>query len=67
MNQDPHKAEELFDRALQFRPEERAAFLAGACGNDVNLRKRVEDLLIADESRKGFLPVETIDAPTRLR
>jgi serine/threonine protein kinase len=59
MNPDHQKAEELFDRALQFKPEERAAFLAGACGNDANLRKRVEELLMAGESRQGFLPAES--------
>ncbi len=64
MNPETQRIEELFDRALQFEPEERAAFLAGACGNDVNLRRRVEDLLIASESREHFLPKETIDSAT---
>lgn len=32
----------LFVRALNFGPAERAAFLTGACGNDVNLRRHME-------------------------
>ncbi|MBI1178841.1 serine/threonine protein kinase, partial [bacterium] len=58
MNSNPQKAEELFDRALQFEPAERAAFLSGACGNDVHLRRRVEDLLMANAANSGFLPAE---------
>ena len=53
---DAQKAENVFDRALDFEPSERAAFLAGACGNDVNLRRRVQDLLLAHEAKSGFLP-----------
>jgi len=45
MQTDQQLAGKLFDRVLEFEPAERAAFLAGACGNDVNLRRRVEDLL----------------------
>lgn len=64
MNENSQKAEELFDRATQFKPEERAAFLASACGNEVNLRKRVEDLLIASETRPGFLPQDQTPTDT---
>ena len=58
MNPNPERAADLFDRALDFEPTERAAFLAGACGNDVNLRHRVEDLLLAHDAKSGFLPRE---------
>ena len=54
---DQNLAANLFDRALDFEPRERSAFLAGACGNDVNLRRRVEDLLLAHEAKSGFLPL----------
>jgi predicted ATPase len=54
-----HKIASLFQRALE-RPEaERAAFLAGACGDDTALRREVESLLSADETaeqRLGALP-----------
>ncbi|MCI0538130.1 MAG: serine/threonine protein kinase, partial [Verrucomicrobiales bacterium] len=56
MKLDSSKAEELFDRALQFEPAKRAAFLAEVCGNDVNLRRRVETLLLASATQSGFLP-----------
>ena len=51
----PDRAEELFDRVLDFEPNERPVFLAGACGNDVNLRRRVEDLLMAHEAKRDSL------------
>ena len=56
MNPDSRLAQELFDRALQFPPGERAAFLAGACGSNLPLRHRVEALLAAAEEATGFLP-----------
>ena len=67
MNPDPKQAAELFERALDFTLAERPAYLAGACGNDVNLRKRVESLLAAHEQKSGFLPGEgdtTLSTPT---
>ena len=48
----------MFNQALDFRPEERPAFLAGACGDDIALRQRVEALLAAHEKAAGFLPAE---------
>src|SRR4030095_2534632 len=37
---------EIFFEALEMNtPEARAAFLQGACGRDVTLRRKVEDLL----------------------
>ncbi|MBI2925898.1 MAG: hypothetical protein HYY24_09365 [Verrucomicrobia bacterium] len=58
MNSNAQGAERLFNRALDFRPEERPAFLAGACGDDIALRQRVEALLAAHEQAAGFLPAE---------
>jgi eukaryotic-like serine/threonine-protein kinase len=58
MSENKQRIAELFERALDFEPTERAAFLAGACGHDVNLRRRVEDLLAAHGQQAGFLPVE---------
>ena len=56
MNPNPKQAAELFARALDFPPAERAAYLAGACGNDGNLRQRIEALLAAHEGQSKFLP-----------
>jgi eukaryotic-like serine/threonine-protein kinase len=58
MSENNQQIAELFERALDFAPVERTAFLAGACGHDDNLRRRVEDLLAAHGQQGGFLPVE---------
>ncbi|HVA46391.1 MAG TPA: protein kinase [Pirellulales bacterium] len=47
---------EVFCAALSRQsPEDRAAFLAEACGDDAALRARIEDLLLADEEAGRFL------------
>ncbi len=42
------RAEELFHTALECSPEARRAFLDKACGEDTELRRRVETLLSQD-------------------
>jgi eukaryotic-like serine/threonine-protein kinase len=42
-------------------PQERAAFLRGACGEDHTLRRQVESLLAAHEETGPFLPTEPAD------
>src|SRR5262245_26611698 len=50
------RLELLFDAALQKPSEvERAAYLEGACGPDLDLRNRVETLLQAHAAAGGFL------------
>jgi len=49
----------LFDAAMDLPPEQRAAYLDQACGEDTALRQRIESLLKASESQCGFL-----DPPT---
>ncbi|HWW02960.1 MAG TPA: protein kinase [Candidatus Acidoferrum sp.] len=56
MNTSIERMEALFSRALEFRPDERAAFLAGACGQDSALLARVQALLRAHEGGEGILP-----------
>lgn len=47
---------EVFTAARQLAdPEERSVYLAGACGDDLLLRKQVEALLKSDESASSFL------------
>jgi serine/threonine protein kinase len=58
MSANADKVEALFEQALKFKPEERAAFLAGACGPDAELRGRVEELLRADAEAGDFLPTD---------
>jgi hypothetical protein len=49
--------EQLFEAALDQRPEDRRAFLDRACANAPELRRRVEELLRADEEAGSFLEV----------
>jgi hypothetical protein len=48
MNANHEKAVALFDEALKLKSEERAEFSARACGDDLELRKRLEELLQAE-------------------
>jgi serine/threonine protein kinase/WD40 repeat protein len=62
MKYDHDRVEALLNRALEFKPGERAAFLSGACDGDAELREQVEALLGSDEEARGFLedaPAET--------
>src|ERR1019366_9547228 len=52
---------EIFNSALeQATPTERAAYLDGACGDDADLRARIEALIRAHEQAGGFLPTEDV-------
>ncbi len=53
---------DLFHRALEQPPDERAAFLDRRCGDDVELRRRLERLLAAHERSDGVL--EDVDRAT---
>jgi len=67
MNNDVNREEQIFEAALQFpAPEQRAAYVKGACGNDEQLRQHVEALLKAHEQAGGFLdqPPAVIPAKT---
>jgi serine/threonine protein kinase/WD40 repeat protein len=56
MSTNIERLEALFNRAIEFRADERAAFLAGACGQDAVLLERVRALLQAHEAGEGILP-----------
>jgi serine/threonine protein kinase/formylglycine-generating enzyme required for sulfatase activity len=47
--------ETIFAAALELPLADRAAYLAGACGNDTALRKRVEGLLTASDRAGEFM------------
>ena len=49
------KAEELFHKALEQPPDTRRAFLDQACGEDTELRRQVEMLVLKDEHAGSFL------------
>jgi serine/threonine protein kinase/tetratricopeptide (TPR) repeat protein len=63
MSANLERIEALFTQALEFRPEERGAFLAGACGQDSALIARVHLLLDAHGAAEGFLPEEPRKEP----
>jgi hypothetical protein len=70
---------DLFDQVVGLEPEERTAYLAEACGDDQELRRKVESLLEAADARgsgvrralEGMQPSEDTDqersAPMRSR
>jgi eukaryotic-like serine/threonine-protein kinase len=49
------KIEELYNKALEREPAQRAAFLTEAAGGDLTLKAEVESLLLNREQRGGFL------------
>jgi serine/threonine protein kinase len=63
------RVESIFNAALlRGSPEQRNAYLDGACGDDAALRASVEKLLRADESAAGFLqttspPEHSVEGP----
>jgi serine/threonine protein kinase len=62
-NPDANAAETIFNAALAFSAGERPAYLAGACGDNLLLRQRVEALLRAHDAPQGFLPDQPIATP----
>ena len=53
---DAHQREAaIFDAAIELPPGQRTAYLDQACGGDAALRRRIESLLQADQSRCEFL------------
>src|SRR5882757_2058147 len=61
----PERGEAIFYGALQLPPDQRAAYLDHACGSDVQLRQRVENLLKADGEAAGFLEKPAVPVPER--
>ena len=50
-----YSVEELFEAVLARPPEVRKGFLDSVCANTPELRRPVEDLLLADEQAGSFL------------
>ena len=55
MSEAPEREEAIFEAALKLPPEQRADYLRDACGDDHELRARVEGLLQANENAGGFM------------
>jgi len=54
------RVEDLFHATLKRGPEERQAFLDGACGGDTDLQRQVELLLVKEEEAGSFLETPVI-------
>ncbi len=52
---------EIFQRAAERAPEDRAAYLEEACGRDQELRREVESLL-EEKSSEGLLDRTAVEA-----
>ena len=52
---------QLYQAAMELRPDQRIAFLKQACGEDLSLRCEVESLLAAEEKAGDFLVAGAID------
>src|ERR1044071_6021583 len=58
------KVEQLFHSAVRRDAQQRDAFLDGACGDDLDLRREVESLLAEDESgSRTFMQTEALNRP----
>jgi eukaryotic-like serine/threonine-protein kinase len=55
MNDEVSREIFIFTEAINIRPPDRAAYLDIMCGNDVNLRRKVEALLKAHDRVGDFL------------
>ena len=57
---------QLFDEALELAPAQRAAFMADACGADVELRAEVEKLLAGMETAADYLSRPAMDVAAEM-
>ena len=71
MNESHQREAAIFDVALELPPDQRAAHVAQACGDDAALRERIEALLKACHGTSGYLDsppgpatMRTVDAST---
>ena len=49
------QVKEIFNSAINYRPEDRGLFLSQACSGDENLRKEVESLIASHEQSGNFI------------
>ena len=65
MGEQWQRIKDLFDAASILKPEERAAYLADACGGDDALRQEVESLLAADDQAGSFMTAPALPSLAR--
>ena len=59
MSDQHDRVEEILSRTLELEPNDRLAFLAEACGDDHELRDKVESVLRAADEAQGFMEGKT--------
>src|SRR5262245_11071881 len=60
-----HLIKQLLGSALEYQPEQRAAFLAQTCAEDEELRREVESLLSHHEPSADFIEESAFDVSAR--
>lgn len=60
------KIDELFEAVLEREPQERAAFLDQACGEDRELRREVEKMLNFDKQAEDFIKTDVFNVAAKL-
>jgi serine/threonine protein kinase len=66
MSADRDQEEEIFDAARELADDERAAYLAGRCLHDADLRQRIEGMLAADAAAGQFFKTHGAPSPTMI-
>ena len=60
------RVEELYHASLKVATSQRPAFLQDACGEDEELRREVESLLVHEKSAEGFIEAPAFEVAARL-
>ena len=65
MSEAQNREEKIFEAAAQLAGEQRAAHLDTACGDDLALRQRIEQLLAAHDRGSNFMEESAVPASTK--
>ena len=66
MSANRDREEEIFDAARELAADERAAYLAERCGQDADLRQRIEGMLEADAAAGEFFKTHDASSSTAI-
>src|SRR6185503_8914253 len=66
MSANRDRDEEIFDTARELAADERAAYLAERCGQDADLRQRIEGMLAADAAAGEFFKTHDASPSTAI-
>jgi eukaryotic-like serine/threonine-protein kinase len=60
------QVKQIFNSAINYRPEERSSFISQACSGDEELRSEVESLIASHEQSGGFIDKPAFEAAALL-